>query len=82
MNARVSLLLAGLIIGGLVGYLTRPAATEITLGPLSIEVQGDRPAEGGGPLTSGQWQHIAIFTAVGGLIGLAAGFAAGRRGGV
>jgi hypothetical protein len=82
MNARVSLLIAGLIIGGLVGYLTRPAATEITLGPLSIEVQGDRAAEGSGPLTSGQWQHIGIFTAVGGLIGLAGGFVAGRRGGV
>jgi hypothetical protein len=82
MNAKVSLLLAGLIIGALVGYLTRPAATEITLGPLSIEVQGDRPAEGSGPLTSGQWQHVAIFTGIGGLIGLGAGFVAGRRGGV
>jgi hypothetical protein len=82
MNGKVIFLLGGLIIGALVGYLTRPEAAEIRLGPLSIEVQGNRPAEGGGPLTSGQWQHIAIFTVIGGIIGLGAGFAAGRRGGV
>jgi len=79
MNKKVIFLLGGLIIGALAGYLTRPESTEITLGPLSIEVQGDRLAQGGGPLTSGQWQHIAIFTAIGGIIGLGAGFAAGRR---
>ena len=82
MNNRVMLLIAGLIIGGIVGYLTRPASTEITLGPLSIEVQSDRPAEGGGPLTSGQWQHVGLFAAIGGVLGLGVGFAAGRRGGV
>jgi hypothetical protein len=79
MNSKVMLLIAGLLVGGVVGYLTRPAATEITLGPLSIEVEGDRRAEGGGPITSSQWQHIAIFLAIGGVIGIAAGFVAGRR---
>ena len=79
MNTKVVLLLAGLAIGALTGYLTRPESAEITLGPLSIEVQGDRPAQGGGPITSGQWQHIALFTGIGGLIGLAGGFVAGRR---
>jgi hypothetical protein len=79
MNSKVMLLIAGLLVGGVVGYLTRPAATEITLGPLSIEVEGDRAAGGGGPVTSGQWQHIAIFTAIGGVIGIAAGFVVARR---
>jgi len=79
MNTKVVLLIAGILIGGLTGYLTRPESAEINLGPLSIEVQGDRPAQGSGPITSGQWQHIAIFTVIGGLIGLAAGFVAGRR---
>ena len=79
MNIKVVLLIAGILIGGLTGYLTRPESAEINLGPLSIEVQGDRPAQGSGPITSGQWQHIAIFTVIGGLIGLAAGFVAGRR---
>jgi hypothetical protein len=82
MNNRVMLLIAGLIIGGIVGYLTRPASTEITLGPLSIEVQGEGPAEGGGPLTNSQWQHVGLFAAIGGVLGLGVGFAAGRRGGV
>jgi hypothetical protein len=79
MNTKAMLLLMGLLVGGVVGYLTRPESAEINLGPLSIEVQGDRPAQGGSPVTSGQWQHIAIFTAIGGAIGLAAGFVAGRR---
>ena len=79
MNSKVVLLLAGLVIGALAGYLTRPESAEITLGPLSIEVQGDRPAQGGGPVTSGQWRHIALLTAIGGIIGLGAGFVAGRR---
>jgi hypothetical protein len=80
MNLKVIFLLGGLIIGALAGYVTRPEAAEIKLGPLSIEVQGDKRAEGGGSLTSGQWQHIAIFTVIGGIIGLGAGFAVGRRG--
>ncbi len=79
MNGKVIFLLGGLIIGALVGYVTRPESAEITLGPLSIEVQGDRAARGDGPLTSGQWQHMAIFTAIGGIIGLGAGLATGRR---
>jgi len=79
MNSKVMLLIAGLLVGGALGYLTRPAATEITLGPLSIEVEGDQRAKSEGPITSGQWQHIAIFTAIGGVIGVAAGFVVARR---
>ena len=68
----IAFLLIGLVIGGLAGYMTRPAETaEIRLGPLW--------ARGGGPLTSEQVQHIAIMAMVGGVIGLGVGFAVGKR---
>jgi hypothetical protein len=79
VNVKVILLLIGLGVGAIAGYLTRPATAEITIGPLSIEVESDRRAEGDAPITSGQWQHIAIFAAIGGIIGLGAGFAVSRR---
>jgi len=75
----IPFLLVGLVIGGLAGYLTRPESTEIKLGPLSVEVRSNEVAHGGGPLTSSQVQHIAILTAIGGVIGLGVGFAAGKR---
>lgn len=80
MNAKIVLLVVGLVAGGLVGYLTRPQATEIKLGPLSVEVQGDRTAGAqGGALTPGQTQHIGIFAGLGALIGFGLGFVADRR---
>jgi hypothetical protein len=75
----ITFLLVGLVVGGLAGYLTRPESAEIKLGPLSIEVRSNEVAHGGGPLTSSQVQHIAILTAIGGVIGLGVGFAAGKR---
>ena len=68
----------GLLVGALAGYLTRPQSAEIKLGPLNIEVTGDRAARGGGPLTSSQMQHVALITLIGGAIGLGLAFAAGR----
>ena len=68
-----SFLVVGLLIGALSGYLTRPESAEIKLGPLSIEVKGDRVAHDNGPLTSSQVQHIAIITLIGGVIGLGRG---------
>jgi len=79
MNTKIILLVIGLVIGGLVGYLTRPQATELRVGPVSIEVQGSQPAQGGGSLTSGQAQHVGLFALVGALIGLGVGFVADRR---
>ncbi|HVQ83092.1 MAG TPA: hypothetical protein VMS82_24695 [Pseudolabrys sp.] len=73
----IAFLLIGLVIGGLAGYMTRPA--EIRLGPLSVEVRNNERARGGGPLTSEQVQHIAIMAMVGGVIGLGVGFAVGKR---
>jgi len=76
----IAFLLIGLVIGGLAGYMTRPEeTTEIKLGPLSLEVRNDASARGGGPITSKQAQHIAIMTALGGVIGLGVGFAVGKR---
>jgi hypothetical protein len=75
----IAFLLIGLMVGGLSGYMTRPEeSTEIKLGPLSVEVRNTERARGG-PLTSSQVQHIAIMSAIGGVIGLAVGFAVGKR---
>ncbi len=74
----LAFLVVGLLVGALSGYLTRPESAEIKLGPLNIEVKGDQVARGNGPLTSSQMQHIAIIAAIGGVIGLAVGFAMGR----
>ncbi len=79
MKTPVLLFVVGLLAGGLIGYLTRPEAAEINIGPLQIEVQGDRAAQGSGPLTSGQMRHLLIYGAVGGIIGLGLGFIADRR---
>ena len=68
----------GLLVGALAGYMTRPESAEIKFGPLNIEVRGNEVARGNGPLTSSQVQHIAIITAIGGVIGLVLGFATGR----
>ena len=68
----------GLLVGALAGYLTRPESAEIRLGPLNIEVTGDRAARGGGPMTSSQMQHVAIITLIGAAIGLGLAFATGR----
>jgi hypothetical protein len=75
----VAFLLIGLVIGGFAGYMTRPETTEFKLGPLSVEVRSDERARSGGPITSSQVQHIAIMAALGGIIGLAVGFAVGKR---
>jgi hypothetical protein len=74
-NSLVVFLLIGLAIGALVGYVTRPETAEIKFGPISVEVQGNRVARDGGPMTSSQVQHVAIIALIGGLIGLGLGFA-------
>ncbi|MEW6437200.1 MAG: hypothetical protein AB1508_08515 [Pseudomonadota bacterium] len=81
MNARVLFLIVGLVLGALVGWVTRPEATEVRLGPLQIEVQSDHAAgvHDTGSLTNGQIRHIAIYTVAGGVLGALAGLLATRR---
>ena len=79
MNGKIIFVLIGLLIGGAVGYLQRPQAAEINVGPIQLEVQTDQPAEGTGPLTSGQMRYVLIFAVIGGAIGLAIGYVADRR---
>jgi hypothetical protein len=81
MNSRVFFLLIGLVLGAIVGYVTRPEAAEVRIGPLSVEVQSNHTASSSdtGSLTTGQWQHIGVYTVVGGVLGALAGFLAGQR---
>lgn len=80
MNIKVALLLIGLLVGGVAGYLTRPEAAELKLGPVSVEVQGNQVArDTGGSLTTGQLQHIGLYGVIGAAIGLGFGFVMGRR---
>ena len=77
-NTTVVFLLLGAIAGALVGYETRPAETsEIKIGPLNIEVQGKKPSAHD-ELTNNQVDHIVTITLIGGVIGLAFGFAIQR----
>jgi hypothetical protein len=79
MNTRVVLLVVGLLIGGLVGFLTRPQSAEVKLGPISLNVQTDQTADPGDKVTSSQWQRIGIFAVIGALVGVGAGFVVDRR---
>ena len=80
MNSKVALLLLGLLVGAIAGYLTRPESAEIRIGGTSIEFSNNKVSTGtSGNLTSGQTEHIFLYAAIGGVIGLLAGFAADRR---
>ena len=70
----VVFLLIGLFVGAIAGYLTRPESAEIRLGPVNIEVTGNKVAHGNGPMTESQWRYIAIVTAIGGALGLLLGY--------
>ena len=79
-NTKVALLLLGLLVGAVIGYLTRPEAAEIRLGGTTIEFQNNQVSAGfSNGITSGQGRHILLYTLAGGIIGLLAGFAADRR---
>ena len=80
LNPKVATLLLGLLIGAVAGYLTKPGAAQITVGDVSVEFSNNRVSSGAaGELTSGQMQHILLYTLVGGVAGLLAGFALNRR---
>jgi hypothetical protein len=79
MNMKIALLLIGLVVGGLVGYVTRPEAAELRIGPVEIEVRGNDAASSDDPVTGGQMRYIAICAAIGALAGLGLGFVLDRR---
>ena len=79
MNNKVILLVVGLLVGGLLGFLTRPQTAEVKLGPISMEVQTDQTAAPGDSVTSSQWQRIAVFAVIGAVVGVGLGFATDRR---
>jgi hypothetical protein len=77
-NPKVILLVLGVIIGGVIGYATRPEIAEIRIGKLNIEISGKGIGRPDDRLTSEQWKHIAIFALIGGALGLGLGFAMER----
>ena len=80
LNPKVALLLLGLLVGAVAGYLTKPEAAQITVGDVSLQFSNNRVSSGSSDgLTSGQSQHILLYTLVGGVAGLLVGFALDRR---
>ncbi len=73
------LVVFGVLVGGVVGYITRPEAASITLGPINMEVKTDRVAASGDPLTGSQVPHIALLAGIGGLVGAGLGLFLRRR---
>jgi hypothetical protein len=78
-DPKIVLLLIGVLVGALIGYLSRPETAEIKLGPLNIQVTGPGAARGGGELTTPQLQHIGIIMLIGGALGFGLGFLIERR---
>jgi hypothetical protein len=70
----VVFLVIGVFVGAIAGYLTRPESAEIRLGPLNVEITGNKVARGEGPLTGGQMRYIGMVTLIGGALGLALGY--------
>ena len=80
-NTRLALLVLGVLIGGVIGYVTRPQAAEIRLGGASFEIEntGATASETSGSLTTGQLRRVFLFAVAGGAVGLLAVVVADRR---
>ena len=95
MNLKTILLVAGLVIGAIAGWITAPRTVDIQVGPLTVQVQNGG-GEGGNVTATGNDGQIQvqvgnpsplndrnmrtlIFAIVGGIIGLGAGFVLDRR---
>jgi hypothetical protein len=95
MNLKTILLVAGLAIGAIAGWITAPKAVDIQVGPLTVQVQNGG-GEGGNVTATGNDGQIQvqvgnpsplndrnmrtlIFAIVGGVIGFGAAFALDRR---
>ena len=82
MNSRVLFLIVGLVLGAIVGYLTRPEEAEVNLGPLHVQVQGDHAAGAHDEGRSDQRPDHAYrdLYVAGGVLGALAGLLVARRG--
>ena len=80
-NTRLALLILGVLVGGVIGYVTRPQAAEIRLGGASFEIEntGATASDTSGSLTTGQLRRVFVFAVAGGVVGLLAGVLAGNR---
>jgi hypothetical protein len=90
MNLKVILLVAGLVVGGVTGWMTAPPpAAELQLGPLNVEVQ-EGSGEGGSITATGEDGQVQVQigerslledrnarTAIFAVIGAIVGFGAG-----
>lgn len=80
LNPKVALLVLGLLVGAVAGILTRPQTAEIRIGGTSIEFQNNQVSAGSSSgITGVAEKHILLYTLVGGVVGLLAGFAIDRR---
>lgn len=78
-DPKIVLLLIGALVGGLIGYLSRPESADIKIGPLNIQITGPGTAQGGGEFTTPQLQHIGLIALIGAAVGFGVGFAVERR---
>ena len=95
MNLKTLLLVLGLAIGAIAGWVTAPKAVDIRVGPLSVQIE-DGGGESGNITATGEDGQIqvqignpsplndrntrtAIFAIVGGIIGFGAASLYGRR---
>ena len=74
-NPKIVFLVLGIIVGGIIGFMTRPESMEIRIGGLNIQVTGKGIAGPNDTITSDQAKHIALLTSIGAIIGLGFGFA-------
>ena len=95
MNNKTILLVIGLVVGGLIGWLTAPTTDVIKVGPLSVEVTQGK-GEGGSVTATGNDGKVQvqvgspsplndrntrtlIFAIIGGVVGVGAGFVMNQR---
>ena len=71
-NSRVALIVLGVLVGGVVGYVTRPQAAELRIGGASIEFEDTArtASDTSTALTTGQLRRVFIFALGGGIVGL------------
>ena len=80
-NTTVALVVLCMLVGGVLGYVTRPQAAELRIGGASIEFENPArtATDTSGDLTSGQLQRVILFALGGGVVGLLVGFVANRN---